>query len=97
MQIDTSDPIITSSLNKSSQPDDPLLAEAEPSPAAEDDEAPMDIGANTEVIDLSNLSVSRGNSTGGETDLDRRRRRWPRTTGSATSRGRQPARRDVHG
>ncbi len=74
MQIDTSDPIITSSLNKSSQPDDPLLAEAEPSPAAEDDEAPMDIGANTEVIDLSNLSVSKGNSTGGESDLDRRRR-----------------------
>ena len=74
MQIDTSDPIVTSSLNKPAGNIEPGTGAAGASEeTAEGGDEQIDVGANTEVIDLSNLG-SRGEPVDGESDLDRRRR-----------------------
>ncbi len=62
MRIDTSDPIVTSSVNK------PANGTQQGAPAG-DETMSQDTGADTPVIDLSELG-----SRGEETDLDRRRR-----------------------
>ena len=56
MRIDTSDPIVTSSLNKPApQQQPPSQNGNETDPDAAPDEE-LDVGANTEVIDLTHLA-----------------------------------------
>ncbi len=77
MRIDTSDPVVTSSVS-------PPAAEAAAGNGSDAGEsgdpaldAPADLGANAEVIDLSGLGP-RG-ATDGETDLERRKRELEQT------------------
>lgn len=73
MRIDTSDPIVTSSLNKPSpQQQPPSQNGNETDPDAAPDEE-LDVGANTEVIDLTHLASPEAKRNG-ESDLDRVRR-----------------------
>jgi polysaccharide deacetylase 2 family uncharacterized protein YibQ len=76
MQINTSDPIVTSSVNPPAG--DPGAASTTGTGPAESDEAEAeDLGANAEVIDLSDLG-SRGEGSG-ETGLERMQRQLAQT------------------
>ena len=72
MRIDTSDPIVTSSV--SPQPGNSSTASGDGTHDgnADSEGEPQDLGANAEVIDLSDLGSRDG--SGGETDLERRKR-----------------------
>ncbi|MEE4235805.1 MAG: divergent polysaccharide deacetylase family protein [Anderseniella sp.] len=72
MQIDTSDPIVTSSVDAPAGDASTTGAASLDAGSDGDEPEPQDLGANTEVIDLSGLGTR--SDGGGETDLERAQR-----------------------